>query len=482
VSRDPERTRRAAIAVDGPTDYLRGPKDARPTRAELLGVPYVAPMIVEGYLQQDAAGFVAPGGYGKSTVLLYEAAHIITGRPLYGREIVRPGGVLAITAEDSRAVTLSRMNQVCNALDLSKRDQSKILRHFYVEDVSASPAKLVEADPYGIEPTRFLDEIIAKYSDAGLAASTVDPVALLGPGEMSGNDGMAQFMRTARMLGNGLNAAVRLIHHVAQAVARGGIKDQYAGRGGTAFADNSRGQHQLARLTERKLEYEGSSYTLPAEVTDADLASGNVLAIFVHKLSYAIRDSTPIIVVRNGFAFRHLPIERLDESPLAQYQKREAELHRVVEFISERLAAGIKISRNELDGHAAALGMTRLELRTARDGALHGGLLIERKLPVGERIKRRTSYLSPAGATAAEPTEPAKAPKAAKPAKSRHKPPAALRTKRTGRAAKAAADGTSIRRRLMKLTNALPARGSPAGKAADATARKKRLNGQEAPI
>src|ERR1700683_363673 len=82
-----------------PTAYLLGPEDARPTKVELLGVPYEAPMIVAGYLPQDAGGDVAPGGTGKSTLLIYEAVHIILGRLLYGRQIVRPGAALFITAE-----------------------------------------------------------------------------------------------------------------------------------------------------------------------------------------------------------------------------------------------------------------------------------------------------------------------------------------------------------------------------------------------
>ncbi len=287
-----EDVKKVAAAADAAnrTDFLRGPKTARPEHDELLGVPYVAPMIVAGYLPQDAGGDVAPGGTGKSTLLIDEAVHIILGRPLYGRPIVRAGAALFITAEDRREMVLGRLNEICRALELTKKDYEKVRNNFFVEDVSACPAKLVATDRYGAQATAFVDEIVEKYKDAKLAVAILDPTSLLGPGELSGNDGMAELMRTARMLSQQLGAAVRSVHHVAQAVARGKIRDQYAGRGGTAFADNSRGQRQISVQMERQFEHEGSKYILPAEVTEADLACGRVLAIFVHKLS--IRSAT----------------------------------------------------------------------------------------------------------------------------------------------------------------------------------------------
>jgi len=209
-------------------------------------------MIIDGYLQEDAGGDVGTGGTGKTTLLLYEAVHVILGRPLYGRQIVRSGGVLVVTAEDSRQITLSRLNQVCNAMNLTRTEQAKVLKHFHVEDVSASDAKLVVADRAGVHPTAFVDEIIEKYQGFGARVRIPRSDFIAWPRRTSGNDGMAQLMRTARTLCKELVAAIRLVHHVGQNVARGDIRDQYAGRGGTAFADNSRSQRQIVRMTRAK--------------------------------------------------------------------------------------------------------------------------------------------------------------------------------------------------------------------------------------
>jgi regulatory protein RepA len=388
------------------THYLVGVTAARPTRDELLGVPAKPKMIVEGYLQEDAGGDVGTGGAGKTTLILAEAVHVILGRPLYGRQIVRPGGVLMVTAEDSREITLSRLNQICNAMDLTKADQKRVLNDFYVEDISASDAKLVEGNHTGIHATGLVDELITHYSKAGLAFVALDPTSLLGPGETYGNDGMAQLMRTARALNKELSAAARLVHHVAQQVARNDIRDQHAGRGGSAFADNSRSQRQIVRTVTRKFSHEGSDYELPQEIPDIDIARGNVLAIYVHKLSYAARDSTPIIVVRNGFAFKHVPIDRVDNSETAKANRRDNEMYRVVDYVRGLLLAGKKIGRRELEEHTEQLGLVRQKLREARDMALNMGALVELKLPQNERVTNRKDYLAPPeNANAANPAE-----------------------------------------------------------------------------
>jgi hypothetical protein len=460
---------------DGPTNYLLGPDKSLPTREELLGEPHKAPMIVEGYLQQDAGGVVGSGETGKSTVMIFEAVHIILGRPLYGKRIMRTGGVLYLTAEDDRAMMMGRLNDICRALKLSEKEQNKVLKHFHVEDISATPAKLVESSKYGVHRTTFVDEIVEKYKDAKLAMVVLDPTSLLGPGELSGNDGMAELMRTARMLRQRLNAAVRVVHHVSQNVARGGIWDQYAGRGGTAFADNSRSQHQIVRLTARKFEHEESEYTLPAAVPDTALAGDSgtrVLAIFTHKLSYSVRDSVPVILIRRGFAFEHVPIERIDKSPPAAAARRADEMERVVKFIAEKCVAGLRVGKKDLESYATELNMSRDDLRDRRNTAMSLGLIVEKPLPAKDRRTNRTKYLAPFEPNPADPAESGGTRR--KGSGNRHGPDAA----------NPAADGTSTPAAGLKPTKRAHHHGTkkanPAESGGKPRLRKRRLNGQGA--
>jgi RecA-family ATPase len=160
---------------DAPTDYLLGPENSLLTNDELFGVPFKAPMIIESYLQQDAGGVVGSGETGKTTVMLFESVHIVLGRPLYGKRIVRSGGVLYLTAEDNRKMMGARLNGICRALNLTKKERDKIRNGLHIEDISATPAKLVESSNYGVHRTAFVDEIVEKYKGAKLAMVVLDP-------------------------------------------------------------------------------------------------------------------------------------------------------------------------------------------------------------------------------------------------------------------------------------------------------------------
>jgi hypothetical protein len=162
-----DEVKKAAAAADAepvkPTNFLLGPEKSRPSTEQLFGVPYETPLIIEEFLMRDADIFASPGGLGKSTLTLYQAAHIITGRPLFGHTIVRRGGVLVISAEDSVDNIYSRLNKICQALDLTKKDRKLVQDNFYAEDVSEVFARLVSASPRnGVEQTGFIEEIIAK--------------------------------------------------------------------------------------------------------------------------------------------------------------------------------------------------------------------------------------------------------------------------------------------------------------------------------
>jgi hypothetical protein len=361
---------------------------------ELFGEPYEPPVVVDGYILQDAGGFVAPGGAGKTTLLIYEAIHIALGLPLYGREVVRPGCTLLVTAEDSREIIASRANKICRALGLTEAEVRLVAESIFVVDLTDDARRLVRTTKEGaVARTKLADDIVSRYGGFNVAQVVFDPVSLIGPGETSGNDGLAELMRTGRYIGRALHAAVRFVHHVAQVVARNGITDQYAGRGGTAFADNSRFQHQLVQVVARTFKYEGGEYGVPTDVTDEQIARGRVLAIYTHKLSYQERERTPILLLRDGFSFRVLATIRVEAgSPLS-------DLMRVVRYVEEQYDEGEFWSANQLKSdpeHRDAIGLSRDRMRVAVDAAMKD-LLTERPYDAKHPRKatKRTHYLVP---------------------------------------------------------------------------------------
>jgi RecA-family ATPase len=345
------------------------------TLAMLKATPPEPEIIVESLLLMDACGFVAPGGTGKTTVAIHEAVHIILGRPLWGRRIVRPGPVVFATAEDSERIVRTRLIQICQALRLSDAELEIVADGFYIEDLSMVGVRLVGVDPKTglVRPTPLVADIIARYRDLDVSLVHLDPASLLGPGEQSGNDGMSELMRAARQIAAALGAACQIVHHVAQVVARSGIQDQYAGRGGTAFADNSRGQRQLVRIKERGYEFDGKRYRIPDVVTDGQLAEGDVLAILVHKLSYVKRDPRPIFIVREGFSFRQFECE----AAAAKVERSmEDDIEMVAGFVQRELLNGKRHSRSTLEAKATEYGLTQIKARAIIKIAIEQGVLI----------------------------------------------------------------------------------------------------------
>lgn len=58
--------------------------------------------IVDQWFYVDVGVFIAPGGTGKTTLLLFQAICIVLGLDLFGYEVRNAGPVVIITAEDSR--------------------------------------------------------------------------------------------------------------------------------------------------------------------------------------------------------------------------------------------------------------------------------------------------------------------------------------------------------------------------------------------
>ncbi|MBS0375321.1 MAG: PriCT-2 domain-containing protein [Proteobacteria bacterium] len=377
---------------------LLGPAASIGTRDEWHGFPYEPPEIVANFIPEDAGGSVGPGGHGKTTLALYESIMIRLGRPLYGRKIARSGPTLVVTAEDRREIVFSRTNQICRGLRLNADEIEHVRTGIFVEDVTGSLARIAEADRSGaVHPGALMSGIVDAYKDAGLATVILDPTSLLGPGETFGNDGAAALLRISRYLSRELRAAVRLIHHVSQEVARNKLMDQYAARGGTAFVDNSRFQHQLIVLEERKLVVSGwGTFRVPDRASDAAIAKGRVLGILVHKLSYAERDRVPIFVLRDGFEFTYLEALGGDmsvEEHEAETAKDAATIHA---FLVRKTDQGHFITANSLvSDYLDEVGLTRIRAQKAIAEARRIGAVVETDLPPDQRRGQRKTYLKP---------------------------------------------------------------------------------------
>lgn len=318
--------------------------------------------IVENYLWADVAQLVAPGGTGKTTFLLWEAVHICTGRPLLGREIVKRGPVVVVTAEDSRERLIARLRSIGEALQLTQSEWASVRDGIFISDVSGTSFRLTEVvgDVVTISPG--VDSIIRACKRIHPVMIEFDPMVSFGVGESRVNDGEQGLIVAARALRNSLNCCVRFVHHTGKQNARDKSVDQYAGRNGSALADGARMVSVLQPMSETEWA-DAVGYGLQPGETAIRLA--------LPKTTFSARQPD-ILIKRNGYAFTHcLPVSR-DPARLAG-ERAEQVMHYIVSEFKE----GRRHSKNSLEGNREVLGLSRPDVRSAiarleLDGRIEG--------------------------------------------------------------------------------------------------------------
>jgi len=184
---------------------------------------------------------------------------------------------------------------------------------------------------------------------------------------------------------------VQIVDHVSQNVARSGIMDQHVGRGGTAKADNSRGQRQLVRVTAREFTYREIRYKAPPQVTDEDLQKGRYLILAVHKLSYVELDPTPTFIYRDGFRFEHALPEALGRP---RQTTANEDMETIAGFIERKLANNERLPASVVaDVHSKEIGLPRVRVRELVKEGLRTGRFAMAELPAAERQGSKTEYL-----------------------------------------------------------------------------------------
>ena len=364
---------------------LFDPRRAR-VRANLLDEPPDTVERIAGNLLRRTAGVRAsPGGVGKSTLALYEMVHLILGGSLYGHDVMRPGPCVLLTAEDERGIVEYRLWRILEQMSLSRPQREQVIANLYIEDMTGRPTRFVDLDVNGsLVQTFAVSEFISRYSDIKPTLVEIDPMIYFGPGERFVNDGEGELMRAGRRISLELNAAVRFEHHSGKNQSRERQVDQYAGRGGSAGADNARFVHVLAVH-----DLKDADYTAPRSCTPEDVAKGNVLRLHVAKDSYGARIGGPIWIMRNGFTFTHLvpePIEDVD--PMLE------QLHKLYDFIEGEWANGISHTARSLDNRLQEIGLSRQQLRATLHVALERGHLIDQPLPKDQQRGQRKTYLA----------------------------------------------------------------------------------------
>lgn len=336
--------------------------------------------VIDGILPVDVGVLSAPGGSSKSTFQLWRAIHIILKRPFLGRQVLKPGRVLIISAEDPLRRIRYRAHHTAQHMDLSEQDLETLGENLLIEDMTGQVCRLAALSSDGnLYQTAVVNHLVEAYKDSKLSLAVLDPYVFFGPGERLVNDGDSIMAQVGARLVRELGSAVEFIAHSGKANAREGRSDQYASRGGSALPDGMRCVEVLTVVSPKEED-------LPASLDTTDVAQGRILRLHIPKITDAPPIKTAFYIQRTRFGFEWLENITNDAH--------EAELHRIQTlqaFIEAQLKVGVRHTRNTLN--ARPLGMKRDDMRNAVHAGVERGFLIEKELPKTERRGRRESYL-----------------------------------------------------------------------------------------
>lgn len=334
--------------------------------------------IVNDLLYADVAALIAPGGTGKTTLILSLAVSVVLGKPFLGLPVERSGPVLILTGEDTREMLVARLRSIAKAMGLDEQELNALRERIIISDLSGSGFRLTTIVDDAVRPAPEIDVLAKEAAKLKLALVVIDPAVSFGVGESRINDAEQALIEAGRRLRRTLDCCVLYVHHTGKANARNGARDQYAGRGGSAFADGARMVHVLQAL----------SHTEWKEKTGLPLGDGEQgLVLARPKISYC--PAKPDLYIRRaGYAFSAVA-ERADRR-----RDLNAMIEQLVRLVASELGGGSRHSGRSLVGLHGSTDMSRQQMRDALEAALIAGKIVELDLPENERRGRRKTYLA----------------------------------------------------------------------------------------
>ena len=373
------------------SDLAAGPEAVRDAPAPKF--------VVKDRIPVAGASLAAPGGTGKTTLALNEYIHVVCDRPIYDSEILRPGTCVLVTAEDGldhpRYILQRALEDGINMGAISPQDADRAMERIKIihwRRADFGPIVKVGRDG-NMERALAFDILLEAIRPLKPSIVTLDPASLFGPGERFVNDGdtfLASMLHEAAL---DLKCCIQLLDHVSQAVARGGIVDQHAARGGTGKTDNARLARQLVRYRPKEGE------PLPNGVSQEDIECGRLLKLHWTKSNYGPLP-LPVLMLRRGHWIVPLRAPSPDEmaEQRRSYEERRAteDEQAVIDAIREAVSRGEKPCQTQIEksgvfGPSGKVPRERIRDVIARAEA--NGRLRRVELPKSERRGRRTEYL-----------------------------------------------------------------------------------------
>ena len=333
------------------------------------------PPIVDRWYYQDVGHIAAPGGVGKTTLLLFQAIHIVLALDVFGYEVRNCDPIVYLTAEDDRATLIARLRLMCQQLELEPKETRVVRNNIHILDVSGLGIKLTHDMKGAIVPTEYVPKLIEKLKPYRPSMIFIDPAVSFGVGESRVNDSEQGLIDAARLIRNELQCGVFYVHHTGKQNAREKTTDQYSGRGGSALADGSRMIHVMQSLTPEE-------WTAATGNTLKEDESGVVYAR--PKMTWAPGGQPPLYLKRKGYLFFRYDHINGEEGAKIQTANNAGKIDK---FLHDEWEAGTRYTLQNLE--ATKLVKPRAALREAVEHLIVAGKLGEEEFSTGGKGRPR---------------------------------------------------------------------------------------------
>lgn len=251
----------AADAVDDGLDLATVIREMRGTTAEAerTGIPAVAPFLSwevidprslasrqflygNHYIRKFASVTVAPGGLGKSTLVLAECIALATGRAILGIKPSCMAKVVYFNAEDPKDEIQRRVLAICDHHGIK---QSELVGQLFIASGRDQELILSKGDDGAIVEPVF--ELMERYAEAeNIDVFAFDPLANMTEAPET-NDAFRRLGKRISRMADKLNCSVELVHHTRKLNgAEASVEDS---RGGSALIGAVRAGRALNPMT-----------------------------------------------------------------------------------------------------------------------------------------------------------------------------------------------------------------------------------------
>jgi len=210
------------------------------------------PWLSPGYVSV----IISPGGLGKSTLAMLQAAAVLTGRAdLMDREVQRPGPVLVYNLEDP----IDEMQRKYAAI--RKEYGVTAAEGYYMVSGQEDPLRIVTLDDRGNPHVQHdaIDALVGLIKEKRIVHICVDPVVRLHTANENDNSHMDEVVRAFTLVCKQTGCSATVVHHSRKQGKEGAAGDVETSRGASAFTNAARSAYTLTRMSEK----EADTYGIP---------------------------------------------------------------------------------------------------------------------------------------------------------------------------------------------------------------------------